>query len=117
MSFNKSFKLSNDRNVVSRNRFRVFANYVSCLQRETNFALRPVVGTKRYFRSIPRSGFLPQNQSMEDTPQLTRLRFLEEEEGQLLEDFFSGRNWDSQKQVRWAKMQAEVFFVEDRHAA
>ena len=54
---------------------------------------------------------------MEDTPQLTRLRFLEEEEAQLLEDFFSGRNWDSQKQVRWAKMQAEVFFVEDRHAA
>jgi len=49
---------------------------------------------------------------MEDTQKLTHLAFMEAEEAQLLEDFFSGRNWDSQKQIRWNKMQAEVFHVE-----
>lgn len=47
---------------------------------------------------------------MEDTQKLTHLAFLEEQEQQLLEDFFrGGRNWDSQKSQRWAKMQAEVY--------
>ncbi len=55
---------------------------------------------------------------MEDTPRLTHLAFLEAEEAQLLEDFFRGSNWDSQKQLRWNKMQSEVFgFLEVDRAA
>jgi hypothetical protein len=36
---------------------------------------------------------------MEDTQKLTHLAHIELEEQQLLEDFFSGQNWDSQKQL------------------
>lgn len=55
---------------------------------------------------------------MEDTQKLTHLVAMEAEELQLLEDFFSGSNWDSQKQLRWNKMQSEVFgFLEVDRAA
>ena len=61
---------------------------------------------------------IPQTTVMEDTQKLTHLTALEAEELQLLEDFFSGSNWDSQKQLRWNKMQSEVFgFLEVDRAA
>ena len=54
---------------------------------------------------------------MEDTQKLTHIRYLEEQEAQLLEDFFRGTNWDSEKQVRWNKMREELFPVEVSRAA
>jgi hypothetical protein len=55
---------------------------------------------------------------MEDTQNLTHLVAMEAEDPQLLEDFFRDRNWDSQKQLRWNKMQSEVFgFLEVDRAA
>ena len=52
---------------------------------------------------------MTQTTAMEDTQKLTHLAAMEAEEQQLLEDFFSGSNWDSEKQLRWKKMQAEVY--------
>jgi hypothetical protein len=54
---------------------------------------------------------------MEDTQELTHLAFLEEQEAQLLEDFFRGTNWDSDKQLRFNRMREENFPVEVSRAA
>jgi len=54
---------------------------------------------------------------MEDTPQLTRIAAEDLEQAQLLEDFFRGRDWTSDKQLRWNKMRAEIFPQEKQNAA
>ena len=46
---------------------------------------------------------------MEDTQKLTHLAFLEEQEQQLLEDFFRGRLFDHEKRRRWKKLQAQLY--------
>jgi hypothetical protein len=60
---------------------------------------------------------MPQNQSMEDTPKLTQIAAEDLEQAELLEDFFRGYEWTTDKQLRWKKMQAEVFGWEKRNAA
>jgi len=64
---------------------------------------------KEYFQPIPRPRTIPQNQSMEDTQKLTQLAADDLQQMDLLEDFFRGRNWTSDKQVRFNQMRAEEF--------
>jgi hypothetical protein len=48
---------------------------------------------------------------MEDTQKLTHMRWIEEQDAQLLEDFFSGENFDGQKAIQFNRLRAEVFMV------
>jgi hypothetical protein len=46
---------------------------------------------------------------MEDTQKLTQLAADDLQQMDLLEDFFRGRNWTSDKQARFNQMRAEDF--------